>query len=227
MKHTTPEGAGRNDHIHGDESLTRELGQYECDCGADYARDVAREGYPKWHAPHGKPLHFVDDCSEPGCDKRLCHACCVTCKICGNRYCPDHTTEDLKAFGLCEDCLGDYTEIPAGPERDKLIEVEARLKQSRPGYYNAHGERGDLEKVLEIAKGALVRAAENFGISTTMFADHKEDGGCIEVVVNPVTRRAVLLCNECDTEMARGTVRDSPAHTLPKSAIAFFNALEK
>jgi hypothetical protein len=145
----------------GDENMARELGQYECSCGEDYTRDVARLGYAKWHREGIRTVAFVDDCGTgtcpfgPSCAKHVCHKCSTKCQICGSLFCPDCTTEDIKTFGLCEGCMGVYCEIPMGPERDKLIEVEARLKESQPGYYHCYGSRGDLEKVMEIARDAL------------------------------------------------------------------------
>jgi hypothetical protein len=158
--------AGRNDHIHGDEHLGPEMGQFECSCGEDYYYDVKREGYPKWHAPLGKPIRFVDECRAPHCDKRVCHDCVTACKICGRRYCPDHATEDLKHFGLCEDCAGLYPEIPAGAERDKLIEIEGRMEAlTGRTYYNSPQTAADLKTVLDIAKEALAQAPKRSGIA--------------------------------------------------------------
>jgi hypothetical protein len=128
---------------------------YTCSCGADHSADVEREGYPRWHAPRGKEVHFVDECSVPECGKKVCHLCAVTCRICGTKVCSYHTTEDLVNHGLCDGCAGVYPAIPDSHERDVLIEIEAHLASGTSGHYRTHDSRIDLERVLAIARAAL------------------------------------------------------------------------
>ena len=176
---------------HGDETLTREPWPYECACGADYGPDIAKAGYPAWHQPNIRTNRFLDECSVESCHgKRVCHECSTRCKICGRLFCPDCTTEDIKTFGLCENCIGVYSEIEAGPIREKLIEVECRLggQYSNQGYYRSHGMDEDLTKVLEIAKTALVRDDVRAELKNAL----EEYDGC---EINPSNYRHDDVCH--------------------------------
>lgn len=193
---------------HGDETLTREPWPYECACGADYGPDIAKAGYPAWHQPNIRTNRFLDECSVESCHgKRVCHECSTRCKICGRLFCPDCTTEDIKTFGLCENCIGVYSEIEAGPIREKLIEVECRLggQYSNQGYYRSHGMDEDLTKVLEIAKTALVSVLHEFnrkpsvveGADILLTALRRIEAGCafpadeVQKTVRDVARTAI------------------------------------
>jgi len=182
------------------------MGKFECSCGADYSLDLARDGYPKWHAPRGKPIHFVDECCTLDCGQKVCHACATTCKICKSWYCLDHTTADLNHFGLCEQCIGVYPEIPAGPERDTLIEVEARLQSSSGSYYRVYSANRDLAKMLEIAKEAL--ATKPWVLITTIRCKSEECTGRVigstrNNIGDPPTDLWIFRCDKCGAELGR------------------------
>ena len=134
------------------DATAREDAKFTCACGADYAEEVKALGYPKWHAPDGHTIRFMDECATLECAKKICHACAATCKICGCRYCPEHTTYNLAtSMGLCVDCEEDYVDIPSGSERDRLIEIRGRL-QNGNSYYKAYGYVNDLACCLKIAQ---------------------------------------------------------------------------
>ena len=198
------------------------LGEYECSCGEDYTRDVARLGYAKGHREGIRTVAFVDDCGGKDCNKKVCHKCALTCYICAGTFCSDHDSADFAANGLCDDCLGVYGDIPDSPERRMLIEIEGNLQRCN-NHYHTYSAKPDLVRVVKIAKEALAKSNAPIHVSTAFHADHKDDGGCIEVIINPTTKRAVLICNECGEDMALGTVRDCPAHDVSASARSFWN----
>ena len=55
-------------------------GTFVCACGEDHDYDVRRQTYPVWRKGGAQ---FVEDCAASHCEKRCCHRCAATCRICG------------------------------------------------------------------------------------------------------------------------------------------------
>ena len=90
-------------------------------------------GYPKWR---NNGRRFVDHCAGKDCEQRCCHACAVTCRICGCHYCPEHQKGFDTHLELCEDCGAYYTTFASfiePPDVQKLVDIERRL--ARAGSY--------------------------------------------------------------------------------------------
>lgn len=91
-----------------EEQLQLELGPFECECGASYAREVKNAGgilnWGQTIFPGNWSHHFVDECQHALCNKTVCHECGFQCNHHKETYCKDHADDYLKETGICEDC---------------------------------------------------------------------------------------------------------------------------
>ena len=110
-------------------------------------------GYQIWHSFS----KYVEDCAGGDQEHRCCHACAVTCQICGCHYCPKHQKGFHRDLKLCEECGAYYSTFAHSidtPDVQKLIHIEERIARGRPYGHGGEPLQSEVDWLIQELKEA-------------------------------------------------------------------------